>query len=728
MNFEFPNCDNIFSNNTVTKCKEIREKSKNYINNKEKEIHLLIKNHYHNLTNVSDAIIRIETDFKTLNEQFIKIINSFKTHKPHESLININTGFKIPTDDNKLLYVHAIKLLLYFPQLIRKLISDSEHLLAAVLLYKMNALNDHFKIKNKNIFLNNIEIIKSETFLIKMIETKICNTIPENIHIILSDLYSLSIIYKKISLDIEKLFWEIRLKDVSNISSNINMNSNNFYIMLKKIIYTAIIGQSIFPEKFKNFIKTKLKTDNLIVSKYFYIYNEDMYILQNYNLEESLFKPDKLTQDNSDNIYIKWETKVLKIVRHNGPIYLNKMQTIDSIVEQWNNILIFFDKIAFNFGQKNDKLNSLILKLWKNTRFILNKRINSIFKFSVNTILELKEHINDELKNIEIQNESFKLLPLFKTDNDIWNNNIKSIIDFQFQKPINSVEKFKKKLNDIQEKLKKDSLIITKRQQPTYTLLKNLKLNIYKENNNLHFHIKLVKDIYNKLSKNIGEIISVFLTLKSNNNLYNTDINIICYFIQIIKLIRFSYPLDIDLSFFCNHHLKRLYKTLSLYIFHHENIKEKLEREIKKVISAKELKVLWKNNQHSLPNHPSSQIITIVQDIGRYMINIGNDIFDYNAILAIKYYFIDIISSILENTFNTKVIANNNSYEDNKRSEYNNNYLYDNIENSQITSITITSQQQLYFDIKYLLILFGNIPHKNKKLEKINYILNVSIS
>ncbi|EMR09412.1 hypothetical protein PNEG_02357 [Pneumocystis murina B123] len=726
MDPELPDYNDIFSNTSITKYKELEEKFGNYINKKNQEIFLLIKNNYFNIMSIADSIIKIEEDLKTINEQFIKIKGSFGTEKLFKSSIGLNIKFKIPIYDDKLIYVYTTKLLLCLPQLIRKLASNSEYLLAATLLYKINALNDELKMKKKYNLLNSIPIMESKEFLAKMIKKKICNIIPEkNTYIILSDLFSLNIILGRTSLDIEKMFWEIRLKDISDISYKVNMDPNNFYFLLKKILYTAIIGQCIFPKEFKNYIKTRLEIDSLLVSKYYHIYNESMHILQHYKLEESSFESDKLTQDNSNNIYIEWENEILKIVQHNGSYYLNEIKTMKSLVEQWNNILLFFEQTIISFNEKNTKLNTFISKLWQSTEIIFNKRISSILKFSINIVLELEEHVNNELKNIKIQNESFKS-SLFKNNSEIWNGDIKLTINSRIDKPTIFIENFKNKLNKIQEKLEKDSSIISKRQKPINIILENLKSDTYKENNVSNFHLKLIKCIYNKLSKNIGKTISVFLRLNSDNNISNTDINIICYFIRIIKLVKFSYPLGIDLNFFCNYHLKKLYKTLSLYIFLHENIKRKLKTEINKLISAKKLNILWENNQISLPNHPSSQLITIIQDLGWYMTNIGIDIFDYDAMLIIHYCFIDIIYSILKNAFNPKSLNENEDYKENEESKDENNYLYCNVENFQLIHITITGQLQLYFDMKYLLALFGNVPYKNK-LEKIDYIINVTI-
>ncbi|KTW26430.1 hypothetical protein T552_04190 [Pneumocystis carinii B80] len=727
MNTKLPDYNDIFSNTSITKCKELEEKFGNYISKKNQEIYQLIKDNYFNIMSIADSIIKIEEDFKTINKQFIKIKSSFKTEKLFKSSIDLRIKFKIPIYDDKLIYVYTTKLLLCLPQLIRRLASNSEYLLAATLLYKINALNDELKIKKKHNLLNSIPIIESKAFLIKMIKKKICDTIPEkNTYIILSDLFSLNIILEKTSLDIEKMFWRIRLKDISDIFYKINMDSNNFYFLLKKILYTAIIGQCIFPKEFKSYIETRLKIGSLLVSKYHYICNESMHILHYYKLEESSFESDKLTQDNSNNIYIEWENEIFKILQYNGPNCLNEIRTIKSLVEQWNNILLFFEQTIISFNQKNTKLNTFISKLWQSTEILFNKRISSMLKFSINIVLELEEHINNELENIKIQNESFKSF-LFKNNKEIWNSSIKLTINSRIHKPTIFIENFKNKLSKIQEELEKDSSIITKRRKPINIILENLKLNTYKENNISNFHLKLIKNIYNKLSKNIGKTISVFLTLNPNNNISNTDISIICYFIRIIKLVKFSYPLGIDLNFFCNYHLKKLYKTLSLYIFLHENIKRKLETEINKFISVERPDILWENNQISLPNHPSSQLITIIQDLGWYMMNIGIDIFDYDAMLIIHYCFIDIIYSILKNAFNPISLNENKDYKENEESKHKNNYLYCNIESFQSIHITTTGQLQLYFDMKYLLALFGNIPYKNKKLEKIDYIINVTI-
>ncbi|QSL66520.1 hypothetical protein MERGE_000900 [Pneumocystis wakefieldiae] len=705
-------------------CFELEEKFGNYISKKNQEIYLLIKDNYFNIMSISDSIIKIEEDLKTINEQFIKIKSSFGTEKLFKSSINLNVRFKIPVYDDKLIYVYTTKLLLCIPQLIRKLASNSEYLLAATLLYKINALNDELKIKRKDNLLSDIPILESKAFLIKMIKKKICDIIPEkNTYIILSDLFSLNIILEKTSLGIEKMFWKIRLKDISDISYKVIMDPNNFYFLLKKILYTAIIGQSIFPKEFKSYIKTRLEIDSLLISKFRHIYNESMHILQHYKLEESSFELDKLTQDNSNNIYIKWENEILKIIQHNGSNYLNEIKTIKSLVEQWNNILLFFEQTIISFNEKNTKLNTFISKLWKSIEIIFNRRINSMLKFSINILLELEEHIDNELKNIKMQNEPFKS-SLFKNNSEIWDDNIKLTINSRIHKPTIFIENFKNKLNKIQKKLEKDSSTISKRRKPINIILENLKSDTYKENNVSNFHLKLIKNMYNKLSKNIGKTISVFLTLNPNNNISNTDINIICYFIRIIKLVKFSYPLGVDLNFFCNCHLKKLYKTLSLYIFLHEDIKRKLETEINRLISDKKLNILWKNNQISLPNHPSSQLITIIQDLGWYMTNIGIDIFDYDAMLIIHYCFIDIIYSILKNTFNPKSFNENKNYKKNEESKHENNYLYCNVENFEHIHITITGQLQLYFDMKYLLALFGNIPNKNKKLKKLNYIIN----
>ncbi|KAG4304193.1 hypothetical protein PORY_002374 [Pneumocystis oryctolagi] len=723
MNIKFSDYDSIFSNNTVEECKEIQKKIEYYINKKKQEIHLVVKDNYYNLMNVANSIIKMETNFKIINEQFTKNINSFGEEKSHKSLINTNINFETPIDKNKLVYLHITKSLLYFPQLIRKLISASEYLSASILLYKIDSLNDQFKeIKNSSIFLNNIKIIESKKFLIKMIETEICNIVPEqNTHKIFSYLSSLNIIYKKTSLDIEKIFWEIRLKDISDVSFKINTGSNIFHVMLKKIIYTAIIGQYIFPEKFKDFMEIELKIDNLMISKHCHNCSEYIYILQHYKLEKQSFETNKLTQSNSDDIYFKWENDVLKIVRYNGLNCLSEIKTVDLLIEQWNNILIFFDEITFNTNKENIKLNLLISKLWRSTRIIFNKYINSIFKFSINTILELEEYINNQLRDMKMKNESFKSSTLFKINNKDWDSDIKSLISNKIQNPDFFVEKFKEKYSKIQKKLEKNSMIIIQKQQPSDIMLKNLK-DTYEENNILHFHTKLVKDAYNRLSKNIGKIILFFLTSKSNN-LSNSDINIICYFIKIIKLIKFSYPLGVDLNFFCNYYLKKLYKTLSLYIFLNKNVGKRLEIEIKNVISTKKLKILWENNQDFSPNHPSSEIVAIIQDIGLHIMTIGSDIFDRNAILILQCCFIDIIYSILENTFSTK-ISKDDYYKKYKDYKDNSNNLYHNIQNSQSTYIAITNQLQLYFDIKYLLMLFGNIDFKNKKLENINYIIN----
>ncbi|KAG5519560.1 hypothetical protein PMAC_001715 [Pneumocystis sp. 'macacae'] len=469
-------------------------------------------------------------------------------------------------------------------------------------------------------------------------------------------------------------------------------------------------------------IKTPIN-DNLIISKYYHIYNEYIHVLKNYKLEESSFKLDKLNQNNSNNIYVEWENEVLKAIQHNGSNYLNEIKTINSLVEQWNNILLFLNETAINFS-KNTKLNSFISRLWENIRIIFNRHMNSIFKFSVNSVLELEKHINNQLKNMKIQNESLESLPLFKIDSKVWNDNIKSLVSYQTQKPMLFIKDFKKEFDEIQEKLEKDLIIIMQRQEPTNTILKNIELNT-KNNNISDFHIKLVKDIYNKLSKKIGKIVSNFLTLKSNN-LSVLDINIICYLIRIIKLIRLSCPFGVNLNFFCDYHLKKLYKTLSLYIFLNKNIKKRLETEIKKTILSKKPKNLWKDNENSLPNHPSSEIVAIIHDIGWNIINIGDDIFEYNAIVTIKYCFIDIIHSILKNTFNTKILNKDNHCKEYEKDGHNDNLYYE-VQNSQSTLISITGQLQLYFDINYLIMLFENIPHKNKKLKKIEYIINVSM-
>lgn len=238
-----------------------------------------------------------------------------------------------------------------------------------------------------------------------MIKTEICNAIPEkNTYKVLSYLSSLNIIYKNTSLNTEKMFWEIRMKDISNIPFKDNMDPNSFHITLKKIIHTAIIGQYIFPEKFRNFMKMKLKIDNLIVSKYYHIYNKYIYVLENYKLEESLFESDKLNQNDSDNMYIEWGNEILKIIQHNGSNYLNKIRTINSLIEQWNNIILFFNETTFNFSKEDVKLNSFILRLWESTRIIFNKHMNSIFRISVNSVLELEEHMNNQLKNMRMQN------------------------------------------------------------------------------------------------------------------------------------------------------------------------------------------------------------------------------------------------------------------------------------------------------------------------------------
>ncbi|KTW30437.1 uncharacterized protein T551_01720 [Pneumocystis jirovecii RU7] len=655
MNHEFPNCDDIFSNNSVVDCKEIQKKIKNYIDKKKQKIHLIIRDNYHNLINVADGIIKMKMNFETINQKLKKIIDSLTVKKSDESLINTSIRIKTSIDENKLVYIHTIKLLLYFPQLIRKLISDSEYLLASILLQKINHLNNQFKkIRNKDILLNNIRITESKQFLIKMIKTEICNAIPEkNTYKVLSYLSSLNIIYKNTSLNTEKMFWEIRMKDISNIPFKDNMDPNSFHITLKKIIHTAIIGQYIFPEKFRNFMKMKLKIDNLIVSKYYHIYNKYIYVLENYKLEESLFESDKLNQNDSDNMYIEWGNEILKIIQHNGSNYLNKIRTINSLIEQWNNIILFFNETTFNFSKEDVKLNSFILRLWESTRIIFNKHMNSIFRISVNSVLELEEHMNNQLKNMRMQNESLEPSPSFKVDNKVWNN-IESLLNYQIQKPALFIKSFKEELDKIQKKIETDSIIIIQKQEPNSAILKNLEFNTYKKSDISNFHAKLTKDIYNKLSKKIGKIITIFLALKYNN-LSNSD------------------------------------------------------------------------NQNSLPNHPSSEIIAIIQDIGWGMMNIDNNIFDYNGLITIKCCFIDTIYSILENIFNTKIFNKDSHYKEYEKYGHNNNNLYYENQSSQFTPITITGQLQFYFDIKYLMTLFGNIPYKNKKLKKINYIINVSI-
>lgn len=162
MDPELQDYNDVFSNTSITEYKELEEKFgykiftffqkyslihlRNYISKKNQEIYLLIKDNYFNIMSISDSIIKIEEDLKTINEQFIKIKSSFGTEKLFKSSINLNVRFKIPVYDDKLIYVYTTKLLLCIPQLIRKLASNSEYLLAATLLYKINALNDELKV------------------------------------------------------------------------------------------------------------------------------------------------------------------------------------------------------------------------------------------------------------------------------------------------------------------------------------------------------------------------------------------------------------------------------------------------------------------------------------------------------------------------------------------------------------------------------------------------------